>query len=96
MLTVILIMAAGMVVGYFLRSRKKLLQLSNKSTLWVIFILLFFMGISVGSNSDVMNNLDTIGIRGLQLALVTILGSVFLSWVVYRFVIKPNESNNER
>lgn len=81
-------MTAGMVLGYFLRTKKNLLKLSNKSTLWIIFLLLFFMGVSVGSNSDVMNNLDTIGLRGLQMAIVTILGSVLLSWIVYILVFK--------
>ncbi len=94
MLTVIIIMTAGMVLGYFLRSRKKILRTSNKLTLWVIFILLFFMGISVGGNNQVMLNLDTIGIRGLQLALVTVIGSVLLSWVVYQFAFK--KKNDER
>jgi uncharacterized membrane protein YbjE (DUF340 family) len=89
-------MALGMVLGYFLRSRKKLLKILTQSTLWIIFILLFFMGISVGGNSEVMNNLDTIGIRGLQLALVTIFGSVLLSWVVYRFILKSNSAYHER
>jgi len=88
-------MAAGMVLGYFLRTHKRLLYLSNKSTLWIIFILLFFMGISVGSNAEVMDNLDTIGLRGLQLALVTIFGSVLLSWVLYRFVFKAKNETHE-
>jgi uncharacterized membrane protein YbjE (DUF340 family) len=89
-------MALGMVLGYFLRSRKKLLKILTQSTLWIIFILLFFMGISVGGNSEVMKNLDTIGIRGLQLALVAIFGSVLLSWVVYRFVFKSDTTHYER
>ncbi|MDA3890142.1 MAG: LysO family transporter [Salinivirgaceae bacterium] len=95
MLTVILIMLAGIVLGYFLRSKPQLIKVLNKSTIWVIFILLLFMGVSVGSNSEVVNNLDTIGLRGLQLAIVTILGSVLLSWVAYLWVFKTKRADNE-
>jgi len=80
-------------VGYLLRSRTKLIKTVNETTLWIIFILLFFMGISVGSNNDIMQNLDTIGMRGLQIALVTVLGSVLLSWLVYLLVFKTKNNN---
>ena len=92
--TVLIIMAVGIGVGDLLRSRKKWLQYANKATLWIIFLLLFFMGISVGNNPQIMENIDTIGLRGLQLALVAVLGSVALSWVVYRFFFKSG--NDER
>lgn len=88
MLTVLIIMTAGILFGYFIRTKKRLVAAINKSTLWVIFLLLFFMGVSVGSNSQVMQNLDTIGLRGLQLAVVTILGSVLLAWLAYLLVFK--------
>lgn len=91
MLIVILIMTAGIVFGYLIQSRERLVMLFNKSTLGVIFLLLFFMGVSVGGNNEVMSNLDTIGLRGLQLAVATILGSVILAWVVYKFVLKNSK-----
>ena len=91
MIKVLLIMSFGMAVGYLIRSRKKLLKISNTLILWVIILLLFFMGVSIGSNGAVMNNLDTIGIRGLQLAIVTVLGSAMLAWVVYNFIFKSKK-----
>lgn len=96
MLKVILIMLFGMAVGYLIRSRKKLLKFSNTSILWVIILLLFVMGVSIGSNKEIMNSLDTIGIRGLQLAVVAVLGSSMLSWVVYKFILKPKNEHHER
>lgn len=92
MLTVILIMTAGFAAGYVLRKKEHIIRWVNKSTLWVIFVLLFFMGISVGSNADIMKNLDTIGLRGLQLSLAALAGSVLLSWPVYVLFFK-NRSN---
>lgn len=96
MLTVILIMTTGIIIGYFFRSRKKIIKAINKSTLWIILVLLFFMGVSVGSNHVVMDNLDTIGLRGVQLALATILGSVIMAWLVYQLFFKKEGVGNER
>lgn len=92
MLKVLLIMALGIGFGVIFRNKKKIIKVNNKSTIWVIFILLFFMGISVGKNSDIMNNLDTIGLRGLQLAVVAVLGSIVLAWVVYKLFFKNGNS----
>ncbi len=88
MITVLIVMTIGIGVGYLLRSNKKLLKWNSKVTLWVIFLLLFFMGLQVGNNQVIMQHIDTIGLRGLELATVTILGSVILSWVVYQLFFK--------
>lgn len=95
MIKVLIIMAAGIALGLISRDKRKLVNINNKSTIWVIFLLLFFMGVSVGKNNDIMNNLDTIGLRGLQLAFVAVLGSVLLSWFVYKafFANKSKKSN---
>lgn len=89
--TVLIIMTLGMGLGYLLRSKPNVLKMNGKATLWVIFLLLFFMGIGVGSNPKIMENLDTIGLRGLQLALVAVFGSVILSWLVYKLFFKNAE-----
>lgn len=94
MLTVILIMVAGMAFGMVFRSRTKLISVLNKSTLWIIFLLLFFLGVTVGKNPDIMQNLSTIGLRGLQIAVVALLGSLVLAWAVFHLFFK--ESKHER
>jgi uncharacterized membrane protein YbjE (DUF340 family) len=88
MIKVLIIMAAGIAFGALARNKKKLIKANNKSIIWIIFLLLFFMGVSVGKNGDIMNNLDTIGLRGLQLAFVAVLGSVLLSWIIYKAFFK--------
>ncbi|WP_455968731.1 LysO family transporter, partial [Butyricimonas virosa] len=49
------------------------------------FLLLFLLGITVGANGDVMNNLDSIGLEALLITLAAIAGSVLCAWGVYRF-----------
>jgi len=92
MIKVLIIMAVGIAFGALNRNKQKLIKANNKSTIWIIFLLLFFMGVSVGKNNDIMNNLDTIGLRGLQLAIVAVLGSVLLSWLVYKSFFKNGTS----
>lgn len=91
MLTVILIMLAGMAVGYIFRKRTKLIGTLNKTTIWVIFLLLFFLGITVGKNPEIMQNMSTIGLRGLQIAFVALLGSVIMAWAVYHLFFKNGQ-----
>ncbi len=93
MVEVLVIMTLGIALGALLRTRKQLIKTVNKTTIWIIFILLFFMGVTVGGNAEIMNNLDTIGLRGLQLSFVAILGSVILSWVVYKLFFNGNDSS---
>ena len=41
-----------------------------------------------------MNNLDTIGLKGLILALGGVSGSVILAWVVYRFFFMRRDESS--
>ena len=88
MTEVLVIMTSGILLGFVLRSKVRFIKVINSMTIWIIFTLLFFMGISVGSNVEIMNNITTLGMQGLILALVAILGSVLLSWIVYNIFFK--------
>lgn len=79
-------MLGGVLVGYLLRKKK---------TGWIsgfimiaIWILLFLLGIAVGHNDEILNNLDTIGWQALVLSVGGVLGSVVLASVVYRYFFK--------
>jgi len=85
-------MTLGILAGVFFRKRRKLVLIFNRSTIWIIFLLLFFMGVSVGNNQDIMNNLSTIGIQGISLSMVAILGSVLVSWLVYVLFFKKQSN----
>ena len=60
MFTVIGIMFGGIVVGYLLR-KVELLQKIGKPISYTILLLLFLLGISVGANDAIVNNLTTLG-----------------------------------
>ena len=78
MFTVILVMAAGVATGYVLR-RLPLLQRVERTTSLTILLLLFILGLSVGSNRLIVDNLARFGWQAAGLA-----GSVLAAVVVAR------------
>ena len=77
-------MFGGIAIGYLLR-RVEILQSLGKTISYTIYLLLFFLGISVGANEDIVRNLSTLGGQALLLALAGILGSVVAAWGVYHY-----------
>ena len=55
MFGVMLIMLCGILVGYLLRDRKAIPAIVSKASLYIIFLLLFIMGVSIGSNPQVIH-----------------------------------------
>ena len=68
MFTVIGIMFGGIAVGYLLR-KVELLQKIGKPISYTILLLLFLLGISVGANDAIVNNLTTLGGQAFLIAL---------------------------
>lgn len=87
MFIVIGIMFGGIAVGYLLR-RVEWLQKIGKPISYTILLLLFLLGISVGANDAIVNNLATLGGQAFVLALAGTTGSVLAAWGVYHFFFK--------
>lgn len=80
-------MFGGIAVGYLLR-KMELLQKIGKPISYTILLLLFLLGISVGANDAIVNNLATLGGQAFVLALAGTTGSVLAAWAVYYFFFK--------
>lgn len=65
---------AGMVVGYCLRG-KKLFSI-EKLVLGVILVLIFSLGFSIGSNTQLLEIMPTIGLNAIVLLFMTLLFSI--------------------
>ena len=77
MLKIVGIMLLGVFTGYLLKNYQ--LRWVQKWIMLAIWLLLFLLGIAVGTNGEIMNNLDTIGI---------------LAWVVYRFFFMRRDESS--
>lgn len=51
---------------------------------WLIWLLLFQLGIEVGSNEMIVRSLPTLGVEALLLSLATTLGCCVLAWMLWR------------
>lgn len=89
MFKIVAIMLCGVMVGYLLRNKS--LGFVPRLITIAIWVLLFLLGIAVGLNDAILNNLDTIGLQAFILSIGGIVGSVILAWVVYRFFFSKTE-----
>ncbi|MBI9055155.1 MAG: LysO family transporter [Bacteroidales bacterium] len=91
MITVLLLMTAGTVLGWFIHKRKKILKVSSELTNWAIYLLLFLLGVSVGTNEKILNNFSQIGWQAISITLFAVAGSILTSWLTYIIFFKKNE-----
>lgn len=84
MLKVVAIMLSGMAVGFLLRKRQ--LKVVPHAVTVLIWLLLFFLGIEVGENPQVINGIRDLGLEALWLAMTGIAGTVLFSWALWRWV----------
>ena len=67
MFSIISTMFLGIGIGYVLRNWT-ILQKTEKTISLTIFLLLFILGVSIGSNSLIVNNLGKLGVLGSLIA----------------------------
>ncbi len=83
-MSVLLYFAAGAAIGWVIRKRPKLVIVSNWGASILLGLLIFLMGLSTGSQPDIMKNLSTLGFSALLLALGGITGSILLTLPIGR------------
>lgn len=83
MLKVVAIMLSGMAVGFLLRKRR--LRVVPHAVTVLIWLLLFFLGIEVGENPQVINGIRDLGLEALWLSLTGIAGTILFSWALWRW-----------
>ena len=86
MLKIVAIMLSGMAVGFLLRKRR--LRVVPHAVTVLIWLLLFFLGVEVGENPQVINGISSLGLEALWLSLTGIAGTVLFSWALWRWVNK--------
>lgn len=84
------VMFVGVGLGFLLR-KLDWLKHTSKTISYTIYLLLFLLGISVGSNEKIVDNLASLGSQALILALAGALGSALAAWAIYRWWFKQEE-----
>lgn len=88
MLGILMVMSAGMVFGFLFRKQQGFFKYIDKIVMVTIFLLLFFLGISVGLNEKVVNSFHLIGFQAFLLTSGALAGSILLSYAVYLFFFR--------
>lgn len=83
MAIVLLLMLAGILCGYLFRNYEKFKLINDRLTGIAIYALLFLLGISVGTNKTIIQNIHVLGINALIITTGSIIGSVVFLWFIY-------------
>ncbi|MCF2581152.1 Membrane protein of uncharacterised function (DUF340) [uncultured Bacteroides sp.] len=86
MFTVILIMFTGIIIGVF--TRKYPLKPINRLITFLIWLLLFILGIEVGGNQEIINGLATLGLEAIIITICAVLGSCTCAWALWYVLYK--------
>ena len=81
MFIVIACMLAGIVAGYLFRKWK--LRFIHRVILVLIWLLLFLLGLEVGTNDQVINQFGNLGFEAFLLAFAGTLGSVLFAGILW-------------
>jgi hypothetical protein len=75
-LVIVLFFMAGIALGRLLRGRQGAIGLMDRLTMGSVYILLFVLGLSVGTNQKLLSHIGTLGVQAAILAVGAIAGSV--------------------
>ncbi len=84
MTIILILMLAGILLGLALGKNPIILKINEKLLNVAIYILLLLLGISVGSNDKIIDNLYNIGLQALIITIGAIAGSVAFCWIIYK------------
>lgn len=95
MFSIVMTMLAGVLIGHFLRNGKRVEKI-EKSTSITIFVLLFVLGLSVGSNNVIIDNLGRFGWQAAVIAILGMGGSIIAARIVFQLFFNKGEEKNEK
>ena len=90
MLIVVMIMLCGIAIGYLLRNKNT--RIVSRIITALIWLLLFLLGIEVGSNPRIVMGMQTLGIEALLLTIGGAVGTIIFSWLLWKYVSRKEAS----
>jgi Membrane protein of unknown function (DUF340). len=85
-------MVIGGIIGYIFKSKSSFIRIAERLCSLIIFLLLFSLGLSVGKNEAVMNNISKLGLLSFGIAVVAVAGSVLCAYFTYKIFFKKIKS----
>ena len=82
---------SGTLAGLFLSKVRFFNRFADSSVRYIIFVLLFFMGITIGMNEEITGNMGEIGLHSFIITALSISGSIFLAKIMYKVFFRKDE-----
>lgn len=57
----------------------------------IIWVLLFLLGVEVGTNPEIIAGLGTIGVEALIITIAAVLGSAIMALLLWRYIKKSKK-----
>ena len=95
MFIVMAVMVAGIIIGHLLRKKKAIFPIIGKINMWIIFLLLFTMGLSTGHNQEIMNNLTGLGAKAIIIGIISTCGSILAATLLYHYLFKDSNKGSK-
>ncbi|ENJ9654179.1 LysO family transporter [Clostridium botulinum] len=91
MWAILLFLFLGMLIGYFKKFSKNGKKINGVLQQIGVFVLLFFMGASIGANKSVIKDIKNIGQVSIVFAITTTIFSVIILYIVSRSFLEKGE-----
>jgi len=91
MTEILIIMITGIFLGFLFKKKRTLINTADKLAGLSIYLLLFLLGLSIGNNEIIVSNFARIGFTSIILTISGITGSVFFSYLTYKYFFMNNE-----
>lgn len=85
MLILFIILFLGIAIGFFFRKVKFIGKFGDRMSVTVL-LMLFTFGINIGGDSEIMGDMDQLGIAALVISILGIVGSCIFALLIHRFL----------
>jgi uncharacterized membrane protein YbjE (DUF340 family) len=75
----------GIIFGRCFHRYHRVKLISEKGMMWAVYLLLFLLGVSVGNNPQIAENIHTLGWQAFLLSLGSLGGSLVLGKLLWGF-----------
>lgn len=80
------IIVAGIPAGWLLRRSERAKAVVGRVLTWAVWALLFLLGLSLGSNADLLHQFNTLGLRAALISTLSLAGSLACARLLGRFL----------
>jgi len=92
MWSILVVLVAGIIIGASVKLSDKMKAYNSKFQFIGVVFLLFTMGVSLGLNKSILNNLKNIGIKSLVFAVLTSTFSIIMVYFTTKFILKGDKN----